>query len=87
MTASGLRTVTVETVHGAVEGREDGGIAAFRGLPFGRVERWAPPQPPAAWSGVRPAQAFGPLCPQNPRALAEVLKAEWPRGAMRIASR
>jgi para-nitrobenzyl esterase len=31
--------------------------------------RWRPPQPAAPWSGVKTADAFGPICMQalNPR--------------------
>jgi para-nitrobenzyl esterase len=44
------------------------GIRAFKGLPFGAPPtgnlRWRPPQPVAAWEGVRKADAFGPVCVQ-----------------------
>jgi para-nitrobenzyl esterase len=28
--------------------------------------RWRPPQPPAAWTGIRDATQYGPSCPQKP---------------------
>jgi para-nitrobenzyl esterase len=48
---------------------EDGGqIAVFKGIPYARpplVERrWRPPEPAAPWSGVRPAETFGPRAMQ-----------------------
>ena len=43
-------------------------VRAFKGIPFaappvGKL-RWKPPQPPAAWQGVRDCFKFGPACPQ-----------------------
>jgi para-nitrobenzyl esterase len=50
-----------------VAGR-DPSITVFKGVPFAAPPvgalRWQPPQPVAPWSGVRKADAFGPLCPQ-----------------------
>ncbi|HEY6760519.1 MAG TPA: carboxylesterase family protein, partial [Baekduia sp.] len=42
---------------------------AFLGVPYARAERFAPPRP-AAWSGVRDADAFGPVAPQPRRPIA-----------------
>lgn len=59
-------TVVVET--GKVAGREDGGLFVFKGIPYAappeRALRWRPPQPAAAWQGVRSAKEFGAVCPQ-----------------------
>ena len=49
----------------------DPSISVFRGVPFaappvGRL-RWRAPQPPAPWTGVRKADRFGPVCPQETR--------------------
>jgi para-nitrobenzyl esterase len=58
----------VQTDRGRVEGVTRDGITTFRGIPYAAppVEhrRWRAPEPAAAWSGVRPAVAFGPACPQ-----------------------
>lgn len=44
-------------------------IHAFRGIPYAAPPvghlRWKPPQPPAAWSGIRDCFEFGPACPQK----------------------
>jgi para-nitrobenzyl esterase len=44
------------------------GVRMFLGIPYAAAPvgslRWAPPQPAAPWSGVRPAQAFGNRCIQ-----------------------
>lgn len=44
------------------------GIYAFLGVPFaappvGKL-RWAPPQPPESWEGMRPAVEYAKVCPQ-----------------------
>jgi len=53
---------------GAIQGTIQGNILAFRGIPYAAPPtgslRWRPPQPPASWSGVRDASAFGNLCTQ-----------------------
>lgn len=60
----------VRTTHGPVAGRRAEGVDAFRGVPFAAPPvgdlRWRAPQPPSAWTAVRPAQAYGPDCMQNP---------------------
>jgi para-nitrobenzyl esterase len=44
------------------------GIEVFKGIPFAAPPagtlRWQPPQPAAAWQGVRKADSFGPPCMQ-----------------------
>jgi para-nitrobenzyl esterase len=53
---------------GRVEGVAKGGSVAFLGVPFAAPpvgdKRWRAPEPVAHWSGVRPATAFAPSCPQ-----------------------
>ncbi len=60
----------VRTQQGAVEGREEGGVVVFRGIPYARPPvgalRFRAPEPPAAWSGVLDSGAFAPSAPQNP---------------------
>jgi para-nitrobenzyl esterase len=60
----------VRTTSGLVAGVELGhGLEVFKGIPFaappvGKL-RWRPPQPPAAWQGVRKAEHFGAPCMQE----------------------
>ncbi|MFF1409168.1 carboxylesterase/lipase family protein [Streptomyces sp. NPDC058289] len=61
----------VRTVFGEVEGRiGPGGIAVFRGIPYAAppvgARRFAVPEPPEAWEGVRDAGAYGPTAPKVP---------------------
>jgi para-nitrobenzyl esterase len=57
--------VIVDTTSGKVEGLERGGVLQFRGLPYGRAERFRPAEPPRPWAGVLAATAFGPVAPQR----------------------
>ena len=55
---------------GAIEGRAQGPLEVFKGIPYaqppvGRL-RWTPPRPLADWTGVKPALDFGPACVQPP---------------------
>lgn len=53
---------------GMLEGRQDGLVTAFLGIPFaappvGKL-RWRAPQPAPSWTGVRSAKEFGASCMQ-----------------------
>lgn len=54
---------------GSLEGRAQGGVEAFAGIPYARPPvgplRWRAPKPAPAWRGVRDASAFGDDCPQQ----------------------
>ncbi len=45
------------------------GVAAFKNIPFAQPPvgelRWREPLPAKSWTGVRDANAFGPMCNQN----------------------
>jgi para-nitrobenzyl esterase len=59
----------VETDSGKVAGYESGGIVTFKGVPYGAStagkNRFAPPQKPVPWAGVRSAWHWGWVAPQN----------------------
>jgi para-nitrobenzyl esterase len=61
--------VLVETRRGTVSGVPSHGVTVFRGLPFARppvgARRFAPPEPPEPWAGVRTGARFGPAAAQN----------------------
>jgi para-nitrobenzyl esterase len=62
----------VETGSGQLRGVRQGGVAVFRGIPYGDSvsgrHRFRPPRKAASWTGIRDAFAFGPVCPQDVRA-------------------
>nr|WP_202527367.1 carboxylesterase family protein [Streptomyces sp. SID486] len=58
------------TRHGSVRGiLGSDGIARFKNIPYAAAPtgplRFAPPRPPAAWDGVRDADAYGPTAPKT----------------------
>jgi para-nitrobenzyl esterase len=59
----------VQTSAGVVEGKEDGAVVAFLGIPYAAPPvgdlRWKPPAPAVKWSGIRKATGFGPHCMQG----------------------
>lgn len=67
-------TDPIQTSAGAVTGRLDGDVSAYRGIPYAAAPvgdlRFAPPQPAEPWSDVRSAYEPGPNAPQRPRRLA-----------------
>ncbi|MFE7929024.1 carboxylesterase/lipase family protein [Streptomyces sp. NPDC057456] len=68
--AEGDPDPVVTTPYGAVRGRHENGIAAFRGIPYAAppfgARRFRPPVPPEPWDGVRDAGAFGATPPKPP---------------------
>jgi para-nitrobenzyl esterase len=60
----------VKVDSGKVEGKEEGAIRAFLGIPYAAPPvgelRWKPPAPVAKWSGTRAAKEFGAHCMQGP---------------------
>jgi para-nitrobenzyl esterase len=57
-----------ETRHGRIKGLLDCGIHRFLGVPYGAPtggrNRFQPPRPPAAWTGLRECFGYGPVSPQ-----------------------
>jgi para-nitrobenzyl esterase len=68
----GQRSPAVNVEEGALEGSQLSfapHAASFLGIPFAAPPvgdvRWKPPQPPAHWTGVRPATTLAPACLQT----------------------
>jgi len=65
-----LAAPSVTIAQGRLAGTSGDGVDAFRAIPYAAPPvgalRWRAPAAPKAWSGVRDASAFGPVCPQPP---------------------
>ena len=61
-------TPQVKTRLGTVEGKDDGKVKAFLGIPYAAPPvgdlRWKAPAPAAKWNGVKKATEFGSHCMQ-----------------------
>jgi len=55
----------VKTTSGLVQGHEEEGTLAFRGIPYAKVERYMPPQPVDSWDTVMVCAEFGPQVMQR----------------------
>src|SRR3954471_6432866 len=53
----------VQTTYGSVRGYVHNSIYTFKGIPYGRAERFMPPQKPMPWKDVRSCMAYGATCP------------------------
>ena len=64
---SGLH-LQVPTEAGIVEGHRAvttmGPVGVWRGIRYAEARRFESPRPPVGWTGIQPALAFGPPCPQ-----------------------
>lgn len=61
----------VQTRHGKLRGMEIEGAFVFRGVQYGRAERFHMPEDPLPWKGIRDALAFGPVCPELATSMME----------------
>jgi len=65
--AGSAPTIKIDT--GKLEGKSDGTISAFLGIPFAKPPvgdlRWKPPVAPVKWKGTRKAAEFGSRCMQG----------------------
>jgi para-nitrobenzyl esterase len=63
---AGKDIAIVQTEYGKVRGYIHNGIFTFKGIPYGKAERFMAPEKPASWPGVRSSMAYGPVCPIPP---------------------
>jgi len=77
ITTANAEPVSVNTNYGTVSSQtvlstddKSGSVTAFLGIPFAAPPvgdlRFAPPQPPQAWTGVRDANQYPAMCMQTP---------------------
>jgi para-nitrobenzyl esterase len=68
--------VMVDAPTGKVEGRAEGDLRVFKGIPFATPPvgplRWKPPADMPRWNGIRNATDFGPACLQPKPQLSNV---------------
>ena len=70
VSANPVRSATVATTHGRVQGIEQGAVSTFRGIPYGAdtaTTRFRRPKPAPAWTGVRETVDYAACCPQTER--------------------
>ena len=62
------KNLRIKTKQGKIEGKAEGAVRTFLGIPFAAPPvgplRWKPPVPAAKWKGVRQATEFGSHCMQ-----------------------
>lgn len=63
----------VEVAQGRLLGSRIGRLYAFRGVPYAIADRFGPPQPVRASTGIREAVRPGPICPQLPSRLEIIM--------------
>ena len=65
----GASSLKVKTESGAVEGKQDGAVRAYLGIPYAAPPvgdlRWKAPQPVAHWNGTRKTTEFTSRCMQG----------------------
>ncbi|MBL7911340.1 MAG: carboxylesterase family protein [Bacteroidia bacterium] len=69
LTGSVLKSQTVTTQFGPVQGTMNGSVYQFLGIPFAKPPvntlRWKAPQNPTAWVTALATTSFAPICPQK----------------------
>ena len=77
MATQAREDTVVRIESGALRGRSDGTVVAYRGVPYAAAptgaRRFAPPAAPAPWTGTLDAFADGPVPPQNRSRLAHIM--------------
>ena len=64
-----MKSLAMESGALAIPQPDASGVRAYKGIPYAAPPigslRWRPPEPVAAWTGVRPTHAFGPSSMQG----------------------
>ncbi|MEE9573344.1 MAG: carboxylesterase family protein, partial [Candidatus Neomarinimicrobiota bacterium] len=64
---TGENIAVAETKYGKVRGYIHDGIYIYKGIPYGKAERFLPAEQPDKWEGIRSSTMWGPTCPMmNP---------------------
>ena len=62
---AGKNIAVVPTGYGQVRGYVHHGIYTFKGIPYGKAQRYMQAERPAPWKDVRSTMTYGPVCPTN----------------------
>ena len=65
-TSAKMSTVTIAS--GPIAGYIDNGVYIYKGIPYGKADRFMPPVDPEPWKEVRASRSYGPVSPHGPRA-------------------
>ena len=60
---TGENVAVTNTLSGKVRGFIENGIYTYKGIPYGKAERFEKAEKPAAWQGVRSSTMYGPVAP------------------------
>jgi len=63
LTGANLHPPVVKLKDGTLRGLKEGKTSSFLGIRYAEAERFGPPKSMQPWSGIRNAQAWGPVCP------------------------
>jgi len=58
-----LKPPVVQVKGGTLRGLREGKTSSFLGIRYAEAERFEPPKPVKPWTGIKDAQAWGPVCP------------------------
>src|SRR3954454_9240901 len=58
-----LKPPVVQVKGGTLRGLREGKTSSFLGIRYAAAERFEPPKPVKPWTGIKDAQAWGPVCP------------------------
>src|SRR6187401_553626 len=62
-TGPNLNPPVVQIKGGKLRGLREGKTSSFLGIRYAEAERFGSPKPVQPWTGVKNAQAWGPVCP------------------------
>ena len=75
--SGGSEPQVVGTAYGKIQGVEENGYVAFKGIPFAKPPvgelRFKPPVDPESWEGVRVCDSYGPIEPRPVTSLGGVV--------------
>jgi len=62
---SSTEATKAQTKYGDVAGFIERGVYTYKGIPYGKADRFMPAGEPDSWLGIRSSRHWGPVCPQS----------------------